>query len=112
MDDDEFSDRLAHVRRRFAAALPGKIDDSFAVIPLLSSAEADAIEALVVTHRKLHEMCGIAPSIGFPGVGKAARAAETVLRAPAKACRPLSDSEMAMLRVELTGLREAARAEL
>ena len=112
MDQDEFTDRLARIRQRFADALPAKIDDSFAMLPQLSCTDADAIEALVVTHRKLHEMCGIAPTIGFPAVGKAARAAETVLRGPAKSRRPLTAGEAAMLRAELTDLRQAAQAEL
>ncbi len=112
MEQDEFEKRIAHVRQRFAAALPTKIDDSLAILPRLSCADANAIEALVVTHRRLHELCGIAPSIGFPAVGKAARAAETVLRAPAKARRPLSTSETEVLRIELSGLREAAQSEL
>ncbi len=112
MDQDEFTDRLARVRERFAAALPGKIEDSLAALPRLSCADANAIETLVVTHRKLHEMCGIAPSIGFPAVGKAARAAETVLREPAKARRPLTASEAEVLSLELAGLHAAAQSEL
>ena len=112
MELDEFTERLARVRQRFAAALPSKIDDSLAALPQLSCANAGAIETLVVTHRKLHEMCGVAPSIGFPAVGKAARAAETVLREPAKTRRPLTVSEAAALRAELAGLRAAAQSEL
>ncbi|HLF23359.1 MAG TPA: hypothetical protein VI565_05495, partial [Burkholderiales bacterium] len=72
MADDDFSERLARIRQRFAAALPGKIDDSIAALPKMSYADPEAIETIVVVHRKLHEMCGVAPSIGFPATGKAA----------------------------------------
>jgi HPt (histidine-containing phosphotransfer) domain-containing protein len=107
---DEFAQRLARIRRRFAAALPEKLDDSFAALPKLAGANADSIETLAVTHRKLHEICGIAPSIGFDAIGTAARAAETVLREPAKAKRPLKTDELAALRTRLEDLRAAIAA--
>lgn len=110
MDGVEFNDRLAQLRRRFAAALPQRIDDSVSALPRLIS--ADAIDTLVIVHRKLHEMCGIAPTIGFPVVGKAARAAETVLREPADNKRPLTTDESCKLRGKLQWLRAAAQMEL
>ncbi len=112
MDDDEFAARIARIQQRFAAALPGKVDGGFAILPRLGDIDADAIESLVVTHRSLHEMCGIAPSVGFTAVGAAARAAETVLREPAKMKRPLTPQEIAAYRTALDGLREAAQSEL
>ena len=112
MAADEFSERLARIRQRFAAALPGKIDDSIAALPKMSYADPEAIETIVVVHRKLHEMCGVAPSIGFPATGKAARAAESVLRAPAKSKRPLTSGEIAAFMTEIDGLRSAAQSEL
>ena len=108
MEVDEFTERLARVRQRFAAALPGKIGDGFAALPKLT----DDIETLVVTHRKLHEMCGIAPSIGFAATGTAVRAAETVLREPAKTKRPLTLEEAVAFKTALEGLREAAQSDL
>ncbi len=112
MEREEFAERLARVRQRFATALPGRIDDSFAALPRLSAEQPDDIETLVVTHRRLHEMCGIAPTIGFPETGKAARAAETVLREPALSKRPLTGGEVSALRAELEGLRAVAQSEL
>lgn len=112
MDEDEFNARIARIRQRFAAALPEKIEDGFAILPHLGESNADAIESLVVTHRSLHEMCGIAPSVGFAAVGAAARAAETVLREPAKMKRPLTLQEIAAYRTAIDGLREAAHSEL
>lgn len=112
MEVDVFTERLARIRQRFAATLDGKIDDSFDALPALTSNDAAAIEALMVTHRKLHEMCGIAPSLGFAGTGKAAREAESVLREPAKSKRSLTAAEIASLTEKLDALRAAAHADL
>lgn len=109
MEREEFNERLGHLRARFAAALPQCIDDSVAALPLTS---ADTVDTLIVVHRKLHELCGIAPTIGFPGVGQAARAAETVLREPATNKRPLTADESSILRGKLERLRAAAQSEL
>jgi len=110
VDRHEFNDRLESLRQRFAAALPQRIDDSVCALPHLTT--AGAVETLIVIHRKLHEMCGIAPSIGYPAVGKAARAAETVLREPADRKRPLTAEESCQLRGKLECLRAAAQLEL
>jgi hypothetical protein len=109
---DDFNDRLERIRQRFAASLPGKIDDSIAAVPKMSESDAAAVEAVVVIHRKLHEMCGVAPSVGFPATGKAARAAESVLRDSAKAKRPLTAEEVSAFIVQIDGLRSVARTEL
>jgi uncharacterized Fe-S center protein len=112
VETDEFTERLARIRQRFAASLHSKVDDSFAALSILSDKDADAIEAIIVTHRKLHEMCGIAPSIGFVATGTAARAAESVLREPAKTKRPLTAEEITALTSTLDRLRTAARSDL
>ena len=112
MPVDEFTERLARIRQRFAATLRGKIDDNFAALPKLSDKGADAIETIVVVHRTLHEMCGIAASVGFPATGKAARGAESVLRGPAQAKRPLTAEEAAALIAEFDYLRDAAQLDL
>jgi len=76
LEVDEFTKRLARIRERFANTLSSKVDDSFASLPKLKNKDAAAIESIIVLHRKLHEMCGIAPSVGFPATGNAARAAK------------------------------------
>ena len=112
MEIAEFTLRLARVRERFATALTGKLDDSYACIPKLPDKDAAAIETIIVMHRRLHEMCGIAPSVGFPATGKAARAAEAVLRDPAKFRRSLTAAEVASFTTELDGLRAATQSDL
>jgi len=112
LEVDEFSKRLARIRARFATTLSAKVDDSFACLPKLADEDATAIETIVTVHRKLHEMCGIAPSIGFPATGQAARAAETVLREPAKSKRSLTAAEIAAFTAQLHGLRTATQSDL
>lgn len=112
MEEDEFNERIARVRRRFAEALPNKLADASAAIPKLTHDGADGIETLVVTHRSLHEMCGIAPSVGYPAIGTAARAAETVLREPAKTRRPLKPEELSAFQAALDHLQQTAQADL
>ena len=61
---DEFAEQLARVRARFAAALDGKIGDSFAALEKISGG-GEATETVITTHRRLYEMCGLAPTLGF-----------------------------------------------
>lgn len=112
MEADEFSERLARIRQRFATTLNSKVDDNFACLSKLSKKDADAIETIVVTHRKLHEMCGIAPSIGFAATGKAARSAEAVLREAVRFKRSLTPDELAAFIAQIDSLRIAAQSEL
>ena len=112
MQTEEFNERIARVRQRYAGTLRGKIDDNFAALPELSGKDAGAIDAIVAVHRRLHEMCGIAPSVGFAATGAAARAAETVLREPADAKRPMTADEIAALESALELLRATALADL
>jgi hypothetical protein len=109
--DDEFTARLARVRARFATALDGKIADSCAALEKISGG-GETIEAVITAHRRLHEMCGIAPTLGFAATGKAARSAEAVMRAAAKSRRVLTPAEIGALKSELEGLRQAAAGEL
>jgi len=112
LEVDEFTKRLARIRERFANTLNSKVNDSFASLPKLKDKDAAAIETIIVVHRKLHEMCGIAPSVGFPATGNAARAAEAVLREPAKLKRSLTEQEIVAFTAGLDGLRTATQSEL
>jgi HPt (histidine-containing phosphotransfer) domain-containing protein len=109
---DEFTKHLARVRERFAAKLPGKLDDSFAALGALGTGGPDSIETVIVAHRRLHEICGIAPTLGFPATGTSARAAETALRDAAKTKRALAPAEIDALKSGLDTFRAAALAEL
>ena len=100
MTTDDFTAKVALVRERFASTLPGKIADSFAALEKMADG-GDAIETVITTHRRLHEMCGTAPTLGFEATGKAARLTETTIREAAKAKRAATPVEIAALKTEL-----------
>lgn len=108
---DDLTEQLARVRARFAAGLDGKIGDSFAALEKMS-AGGDTTEIVVTAHRRLHELCGIAPTLGFMATGKAARSAETVMREAAISKRALTPAEISALKSELEVLRTAVAGEL
>ena len=112
MTADTFIDHVARVRARFAANLPGKITDSFADLEKLSGGGAGTIESMILVRRRLHEIYGIAPTLGFVATGKAARSAETAIREAAEAKRAATPAEIAALKSELERLRTTATDEL
>jgi len=105
------TEQVARVRARFAATLDGKIGDSFAALEKISSG-GEMIEVVMTAHRRLHELCGIAPTLGFMATGKAARSAEAVMREAAMSKRALTPAEIRALKSELKALRTAAAGEL
>ncbi len=109
---DEFAVHIAHVRDRFASNLNGKIANGFAALDQMALGGGDAAEAAVTTHRMLHEMCGIAPTLGFDATGKAASTARVAIRELAKAKRAPTPDEIANLKSELERLQEAATVDL
>jgi hypothetical protein len=108
---DDFAAHVARVRKRFASGLNDKIAASFAALEKMS-AGGDTIEIVIAAHRRLHEIYGIAPTLGFDATGKAAGGARTVIREAAKAKRAPTPAEIAALKTELEKLRDAAAADL
>jgi hypothetical protein len=109
---DEFAVRVARIRDRFASALNAKIADSFAALEKMSTGDAEAAEIVVTLHRRLHEMYGVAPTLGFEATGSAAGSARAALRKAVKEKRTATPAEIAILKIELEHLREAATADL
>jgi hypothetical protein len=112
MTADDFTEHVARVRARFASKLNEKIADSFAALEKMSAGDADAIESVITVHRRLHEMYGIAPTLGFDATGKAAGGARSAIRDAAKAKRRATPEEIAVFRSELESLRQAAASDL
>jgi HPt (histidine-containing phosphotransfer) domain-containing protein len=108
---NDLNEQLARVRARYAAALDSKIAESFAALEKMSGS-GETIEIVITVHRRLHEMCGIAPTLGFAATGKAARSAEMVIREAAKSERALTPAELTALKSELQALRAAASGDL
>jgi hypothetical protein len=111
VEPDQFTERLALVRKRFASKLVGRISDTEAALPTLSGAAPDVAETVAVTHRCIHELCGIGPTVGFVATGRAARVMERILLEPCRLKRALTNEEIAGLRAGIDALRNAARAD-
>jgi hypothetical protein len=111
VETDEFAERLAVIRKRFAAKLVTRISDTEAALPALSGATPDVAETVAATHRCIHELCGIGPTVGFDATGRAARLMERILLEPSRSGRSLREEEIAGLRSGLEELRNAARAD-
>jgi len=111
VEQDEFSERLAKVRKRFAGKLATRIRDTGVALPTLVGDDAAVIEAVAVTHRCIHELCGIGATVGFDATGQAARTMERVLLAATRSNRGLTAEEVTTLQSGLVALRNAALAD-
>lgn len=112
MTADPFTDRLARVRDRFAKTLAGKIDETFAAVPKLSSVAPSAAAAVAEAYRCVHGIVGVGPAVGFLATGNAARDVETVLQTAQHERRGLTAEEIELLTKTLQVLRAVAGREL
>ena len=111
MEPDEFSERLAIIRKRFAGKLVTRISDAEAALPILAGGAPDIAAAVATTHRSIHELCGIGATVGFDATGRAARVMERILLEASRNKRGLTADEVAGLRAGLDELRKAARSD-
>jgi HPt (histidine-containing phosphotransfer) domain-containing protein len=109
---DPYTDRLARVRHRFMSSLAGKIEEAYAAIPSLSDSAPAAASAVEAAYRCIHNILGVAPTVGLPATGRAAHDAEDVLRLSQRDKRGLTDGEILAFKKRLDALREAASREL
>ncbi len=112
MRPDEFERRMGKVRYRFTSTIESKIKRNFEIVPLMAVIGTEAAKHVSNAYRSLHEICAIAPTVGFPATGKAARAAEVILLESHLARRGLTTTEAASLRKALDALWAAAQNEL
>jgi hypothetical protein len=112
MSQDEFAERLAALRKRFASRLAGRLAEIDAALPELSGDGGVVAGAVYATHRKVHDLCGIGPTLGFTATGAAARVCERILLQPSRGERGLTEQELGQLREGLVTLRAAAQNEM
>jgi hypothetical protein len=105
---DLFVDRIAAVRRRFAAQIDSRIDGIEAGTLQVGD---DDLDSLARAHRHAHHLCGVGATLGFVGTGKVARSIEQILLAAVKAGRPLTDDEVPCVRAGISLLRSTAAFE-
>ena len=72
----------------------------------------DAVDAVTAAYREFHDVCGIAPTIGFTVTGLLARHCDAILVAPFRDQRALSENELALLTEKIEALRIGALAEM
>ena len=107
---DLFADRMAAIRQRFIIKFNDRIDEIESAIP--QPGRDGEFHILALAHRQAHGLCGIGPTLGFVGTGKAARLIEQLLLPVVKAQRALAGDEIPRLREGITLLRSAANAEM
>jgi chemotaxis protein histidine kinase CheA len=107
---DLFADRMAAIRQRFIIKLDARIDEIESAIP--QPGRDGEFDILALAHRQAHGLCGIGPTLGFVGTGKAARLIEELLLPVVKAERALTDDEIPRLREGIALLRSTASAEI
>jgi chemotaxis protein histidine kinase CheA len=112
MEGDIFAERLAGVRKRFAAKLPVRIAEIDAALPELAGEGGQVAAAVYTVHRKVHDLCGIGPTLGFLATGQAARICEKILLQPSRGERGLTEQELARLQEGLVALRAAAHNDM
>ena len=112
MSGDDFAERLNGVRMRFAAKLPARLDDIDGSLSEITGEGPAVAAAVYATHRKVHDLCGIGPTLGFESIGRAARVCERVLLKPSRDQRGLTEQEMAHLKEGLVALRAAALTDI
>ena len=112
MASDDFAERLNGVRIRFAAKLPARLEDIDNSLPQLKGEGGGVAAAVYDIHRKVHDLCGIGPTLGFDATGRAARVCERVLLKPSRDQRGLTEQEMAHLKEGLVALRAAVQSEI
>jgi hypothetical protein len=110
--EGQFDARIEAVRRRFVASFANRMQRTAAALPQMIGDGTASAETVASAYRWLHEVCGIASTIGFQSTGQSARSCDALLIGPYRTQRGLSAAELAQLSERLESLRLAARAEM
>jgi len=107
----QFDARIDGVRVRFALRLADRIQQTGAALPRMIENASGAEEVVANAYRWLHDVCGVAPTLGFEATGQSARSCDAILVGPYRAQRGLSAAELALLTESFESLRGTAQAE-
>jgi HPt (histidine-containing phosphotransfer) domain-containing protein len=110
--DAEFARRIAKIRARFPAKLDDRIRRIDGTLETMPRHLQDSATAVALAYRQIHDICGIASTVGFTATGLSARALDGLLIDPFRAQRGLTDDELAQLKSGLIALRTAALADI
>jgi hypothetical protein len=111
MGVDQLAERIAVIRKRFASRLIATLHE---IDPASRDLAGDGanVDAVAATYRRIHDVCGTGPTIGFTASGQAARKLDAVLIEPFRAKRGLTADEVAQLKDGLDALRLAAELDM
>ena len=112
MVDGQFQVPIEAVRKRFAAKFAGRMQQTIATLPQVIGDGPAPTEAVANAYRCLHEVCGIASTVGFQSTGQLAQSCDSLLIGPYRARRGLSAPDLAQLSERLETLRLSAQAEM
>jgi hypothetical protein len=112
MDTDEVAEQIAVIRRRFSKKLSHKLREIDAALPSMLGKGRVAVDSVATIYRRLHDVCGVGPIVGFIETGRVARSASAVLIGPVRDQRGLTKDEVATLNEGLEALRSAAALDI
>lgn len=112
MTVESYAERMEAARRRFAATLNARLTAVEDALPHLAGTGPDVAAAVTAAHRHMHLLCGLAPTVGFSRIGRAARRIERILLDPFRTGRGLTTQEMDELKRSLATLRAETQIEL
>lgn len=104
---DDLQDKLAALRRSFAAQVPDKIAEIERCCEALHQADQD-LSALSQLHRLSHSLAGSGGTFGFPQLGAQARQIEQELLRLLQRDQPPSENELAQIGAMVRDLRGLA----
>jgi hypothetical protein len=110
--EGRFEARLDIIRQRFSAKLIDRLRRTAADLPHMASDGVGPAELVANAYRWVHEICGIASTIGFDAIGQAARSCESILVGPYRARRGLTSNELTDLTARIESLQIAAGDEM
>jgi hypothetical protein len=107
-----FAERLAKLRTRFASKLFTRIAQANDALARMTGDGGDAVNVVADAYREFHDVCGIAPTIGFETTGRLARQCDAILVAPFREHRGLSENELVLLTEKIEALWIGALTEM
>jgi hypothetical protein len=110
-NEAEFEARLMGIRTRFALSLAARIEQTCAALARMAGEGNDAIDAVTVAYRWVHDVGGIGSTVGFTATGLLAKSCEAILAGPFRMQRGLLPEEIAQLTTGLESLRIMALTE-
>jgi chemotaxis protein histidine kinase CheA len=110
--DAQFAKRMAQIRARFAIRLGDQIGQTDEALPRMRGNGSDAVDAVEAAYRRFHDICGMASTVNFPAIGRAAQELDAILVVAFRAHRGLTEAEFTGAKAGIEAVRTAANIEI